>query len=83
MAIELSKETTKTLLTSIQQFFARHLDEEVGELKAMLVLDFCLREIGPTIYNRAIQDAQAYFQDKVTDLDGSCFEPEMQFWKQK
>jgi uncharacterized protein (DUF2164 family) len=45
------------------------------------VLEFCLREIGPTIYNQAIADAQTYFQDKVSDLGGARYEPESGFWK--
>ncbi len=37
--------------------------------------------IGPTVYNGAVRDAQAWFQEKVGDLDGSCFEPEFDYWK--
>jgi len=34
-----------------------------------------------SIYNQAIADAQVYVQDKVVDLDGSCYEPELRYWK--
>lgn len=81
MAIKLSKETRQTLIASVKRFFAEHMDEEIGDLKASLVLDFCIREIGPSIYNQAIADAQAHMQERVTDLDGSCFEPEFTYWK--
>ena len=33
------------------------------------------------VYNQAIADAQVYLHDKVTDLDGSCFEPEFGYWR--
>lgn len=46
------------------------------DLKAKLLLDFCLKEIDPSIYNKAISDAQTIRHDKVDDLDGSCYQPE-------
>jgi uncharacterized protein (DUF2164 family) len=81
MPIELSRETSKALIPSIQRYFREMLEEEIGDLKAQLLLDFFLREIGPTVYNQAIHDAQAYFQEKVTDLDASCYFPERSYWK--
>jgi hypothetical protein len=45
-----------------------------------LLLDFCVREIGPAVYNQAIADAQAYFQGRVADLEGVCYEPEFVYW---
>ncbi len=81
MAITLSKDTQHELIPSIKRYFVEHMDEEIGDLKASLLLEFCLKEIGPSIYNQAIADAQAYLHDKVTDLDGSCFEPEFGYWR--
>lgn len=81
MAITLAAETQKQAIASIQRFFDEHMDEEVGELKGRLLLDFVLKEIGPTVYNQAIRDAQAYFQDRVTDLDGTCYEAEFDYWR--
>lgn len=80
MAIELSSETRERLVASIKRYAAENLDEEIGDLKAGLLLDYCLKEIGPAIYNKAIADAQAYFQGRVTDLEGVCYEPEFGFW---
>jgi uncharacterized protein (DUF2164 family) len=81
VAISLEPETQKRAIASIQRYFEEQMDEEVGELKARLLLDFVLRELGPTIYNRAVRDAQAWFQEKVTDLDGSCYEAEFDYWR--
>jgi uncharacterized protein (DUF2164 family) len=83
MTIELSQDVQKPLIASIKRFFAEKLDDEIGELKASLLLDFCLREIGPCIYNQAIADAQVFMQDKVADLDSSCYEPEFGYWQDK
>jgi len=52
MAITLTPDTTKRLHGSIKRFAAEHLDEEMGDLKANLLLDFVLKEIGPSIYKK-------------------------------
>jgi uncharacterized protein (DUF2164 family) len=80
MPIKLSPDTTKRLIASLKRYAAENLDEEIGDLKAGLLLDYCLKEIGPSIYNQAIADAQSYFTDRVADLDGVCHEPEFGFW---
>ncbi len=81
MAISLTKEAKKQAIQSIKKYIAENFEEEIGDLKADLLLDFFLKEIGPTIYNHAISDAQAYLQDKVVDLDGSCYETEFGYWE--
>jgi uncharacterized protein (DUF2164 family) len=81
MTIQVQAEKKKRILKSIKRYFAEELDQEIGDLKASLLLEFCLKEIGPTIYNDAISDAQAYFQDRVADLEGTCHEPEFGHWK--
>ena len=80
MPIKISPETTKRLIASIKQYVARNLDEEIGDLKAGLFLDYCLQEIGPSIYNQAIADAQEFFTAQVADLEGVCHEKEFTYW---
>ena len=81
MAITLPRETALQLTQSIKQFVAEELEQEIGDLKAGTVLEFFLKEIAPSIYNRAIADAQAYFQGRVADLEGVCYEAEFSYWK--
>ncbi|MFC3377215.1 DUF2164 domain-containing protein [Rugamonas sp. CCM 8940] len=81
MSIKLKKEVEQRLLGSIQRYCAANLDEEVGELKAKLLLDYCLREIGPSVYNQAILDAQAAMQDKIAEVETVCYETEFAYWK--
>ena len=81
MAIKISRKSRETMILSIKRYFSENMGEEIGDLKASLLLEFCLREIGPSIYNRAIVDAQVFMRDRVSDLEGSCFEPEFGFWK--
>ncbi len=81
--IEMPAETVEKMVRSIRRYFADQLDQEIGELQAKLVLDFVMQEIGPTIYNAAITDAQTYMRDRVADLDGACFVPEFGYWQQR
>lgn len=80
MPITLPDETTKQLRASIKRYVLEHLDQDIGELQADLLLDFALREIGPSVYNRAIADAQAWFQGRIADLESVCFEKEFAYW---
>lgn len=76
MALTLPKKTEEQLIAVIKHFFSEHMDEEIGDLRASLFLDLCLKQVGPVIYNQAIADAQAFMQNKVTDMGISCYEPE-------
>lgn len=79
--IELKPETQETLLASIKRFFAEELEEDIGDLKARAVLDYCLREIGPSVYNQAIADAQETMELAAMDLSGTRYEAEFGYWK--
>lgn len=81
MTIEFSPDVRTYLIGSIKQFFIEELDQDMGDLKASLVLDFVIKEFGPAIYNSAVSDAQARMQEFVSELDGVCFESESSRWK--
>jgi len=81
MSIKLQKDAEKYLVGSIKRFFVEELDADIGDLKAARVLEYLVREIGPSIYNQAIADAQTYIQEKAAELPGSRFEAEFDYWK--
>jgi uncharacterized protein (DUF2164 family) len=83
MTITLDAETRARFIASIKRYFAEALDDDIGDLKASLLLEFVLREMGPSIYNRAVADAQARMQDMVLELDGSCYEADPGYWNKK
>jgi uncharacterized protein (DUF2164 family) len=80
MPITLSDDATAKAIASIKRYTGEQLDQEVGDLQARLLLEFVLKEIGPSVYNAAIADAQTYFRDRVADLEGACYEPEFTYW---
>lgn len=81
MTIKLSKVKKQQSIESIKRYFEEKLDEEIGDLKASLFLDFCLQEICPSVYNQAIIDARSFLEDKLSDLEDTCYEPEFDYWE--
>ena len=80
MPVALSDDAAERARASIRRYAAEHLDQEIGELQARLLLDFFLKEIAPSVYNAAIADAQTYLRDRVADLEGACYAPEFGYW---
>jgi len=76
MAIQLPDQTRAELIHSIRRYFLEERDEEIGDLQCGFLLDFFVEEIGPSIYNQALRDAQLRVQDAVADLDVNLHEPE-------
>lgn len=76
MRIRLTDERRERMLRGTRRFLAETLDLEVGELAATRVLDFFVKELGAPVYNQAIQDARAFLQAKLDDLEGEFYEPE-------
>ncbi|MEO7042016.1 MAG: DUF2164 domain-containing protein [Gemmatimonadaceae bacterium] len=80
MTITLSDDARKQSMSSIKRYFAEELEQDVGELKAGMLLEFILKEIAPTVYNAAISDAQTYLRDRLIDLEGVCSVAEFGYW---
>lgn len=80
MPLTLSDEARSQSIASIRRYFAEELEQEIGDLKARMLLEYFLKEIAPSVYNAAIADAQAYLTDRVADLDGACSAPEFAYW---
>ncbi|PIU24219.1 DUF2164 domain-containing protein [Candidatus Berkelbacteria bacterium CG08_land_8_20_14_0_20_39_8] len=71
--IELKNEEKKILISDIKEFFLYEFDENIGDLRAEIVLDFFLKKIGPKIYNRGVSDARKWFRGKFEDLDADFY----------
>jgi uncharacterized protein (DUF2164 family) len=81
MPITLKKDIEQQLIDSIKLYFTEHMSDEIGDLRAALLLEFCLKEIGPSIYNQAIADARRYMEEKAADFETICYEPEFGYWQ--
>ena len=70
MEIELKKEIRELLVGNLKRYFGNERDEELSNLGAELLLDFIVNDIGPYIYNQAIEDSYAYMNERIEDLLG-------------
>jgi uncharacterized protein (DUF2164 family) len=80
MTVTLPDTASKQAIASIRRYFEEVLEQDIGDLKAQLFLEFVLKEIGPSIYNSAIDDAQAYMRDRVADLEDVSHKEEFVYW---
>jgi len=70
MEIELNKETRILLIENLKRYYWNERNEELGNLAADLLLDFIVNDIGPHIYNKAVEDSYAYMNERTEDLLG-------------
>lgn len=75
MSVELSEERRAELVLRLRGFFLEHFEEELSEFRAEHLLDFVLEAMGPQVYNQAVQDARAFMQRKLEDLEGEVWMP--------
>ena len=81
MAIELTKEAKQNAIESLQKYFEVNMEEPLGNLAAGALLGFILEEIGPSIYNKGVTDAQERIQARLGELDYEVHEDEFQYWR--
>lgn len=66
--LELSKEKRQEMISIIKSYFADERNEDLGDLSAMLILDFFIEKLAPDFYNQGINDSYKYLTDKIEDL---------------
>jgi uncharacterized protein (DUF2164 family) len=81
MAIELPKDAKQHALESLQKYFEVNMEESLGNLAGGALLNFILEEIGPSIYNKGVADAQERMQARLSELDYEVHEEEFQYWR--
>ncbi|MBP1950534.1 DUF2164 domain-containing protein [Virgibacillus litoralis] len=67
---ELTKEKKAGMVELLKRYFLEERDEEIGDLAAMLMLEFIIEEIAPVFYNLGVEDSHAYIGDKLDDMFG-------------
>jgi uncharacterized protein (DUF2164 family) len=76
MRIKLSDERREILVAEVQQMFSEEFERDLSAFQADRLIDFFLAQMGPPVYNQAVQDARAFVLTKLEDLDGEVYEPE-------
>ena len=81
MSIELNKDVRAQAIASIERYFKENMDERIGNIQAAALLNFFVEEVGASIYNQAVADAQERLQARVMELDIECHEDEFGYWR--
>ncbi len=66
--IKLPQEKKDEMVALIKNYFLRERGEEIGNLAALLMLDFIIEELAPDFYNQGVLDSYRCMQDMVEDL---------------
>ncbi|HLP00828.1 MAG TPA: DUF2164 domain-containing protein [Opitutaceae bacterium] len=83
MPIELDATEQAEAMASLKRYFTSELEVELSDLRAKLLVEYLLKEIGPLAYNRGVQDAEKFFRHRLEDLPATCFEPPFTYRKAK
>lgn len=66
--IKITREKRDEMITSIKNYFLNERNEEIGDLRAGLMLDFIQEELAPEFYNQGVSDSYTFMQDTIEDL---------------
>lgn len=69
LMIELTKDARKEAVASIERYFRENMEERIGNIAAGALLNFFMKEVGPTIYNKAVLNVQERLQARLSEID--------------
>lgn len=75
-AIEFSKDQKIRIVSEIQGYFDKELDQEIGAFDAEFLLDFFSEKIGGVYYNQGLNDARRLLDEKLDIITESFYELE-------
>jgi uncharacterized protein (DUF2164 family) len=83
ITIKLPKEQKTELIKKVQQYFEEERSERLGDLGADKLIDFMMKELGPYVYNKAIEDSRKLINEKMIQIDDELYtlEKPIQNWK--
>ncbi len=73
MVLRLPKEHKELLINNIQSYFETERSEDIGELAAETFLDFMIKQLGPVIYNQAINDARSVVMQQMERVEEEIY----------
>ncbi len=69
----LSDERREALAAHLGRLFSEQFDEDLSGFRAEAIIDLMLKELGPVVYNQAVEDVRAHLQGKLDDLSGEVW----------
>jgi len=74
MRIHLSEERKSVILRKLTEMYSIEFGEDLSCFRAEAILRFFLKNLGPSVYNQAIQDARGFMMERLEDLDATFYE---------
>ena len=71
--IKLPKEQKDMIVEDLRVFFEEERSETIGNLEAELFIDFMIKEIGPFLYNKGIEDARQLVIERLAFVDEELY----------
>lgn len=69
MKFKLSREGKQRIVNNVKQYFLTEREEEIGDLAAEFLVDYMLEQLGPVIYNQAIEDAGTVINERMVSME--------------
>lgn len=64
----MSKDKKEFMLSEIKSYFINERSEDIGELAAILFLDFITEKLAPEFFNQGVNEAHKYMNERLEDL---------------
>ncbi|WP_210365338.1 DUF2164 domain-containing protein [Bacillus sp. REN3] len=64
----IDEESKRRMVEEIKRYFLEERHEELGDLAAILLLDFFADKLAPQFYNQGILDAHDFMSQRLDDI---------------
>jgi len=71
--LTLSDDRREALAAHLRRLFAQQFDEDLSAFRAEAIIALMLEQLGPAVYNQAVEDVRAHLQGKLDDLSGEVW----------
>jgi uncharacterized protein (DUF2164 family) len=68
--IKINKEKRQDMIRTLQAYFSKEREEELGDLAAGLLLDFIIDKLAFEFYNQGVYDSYKFMSERTEDLLG-------------
>ena len=66
--IIITNERREDIVDAIKIYFSEERGEEIGDLRAKLILDFIMEKMAPEFYNQGVSDSCQYMKNMIEDV---------------
>lgn len=66
--LKVSGDKKQDMIISLQNFFYKELDEDLGYIEANQLLDFFITKFAPSFYNEGVSDAHKFIGENLSNV---------------